>query len=119
MLPAPYQLPAAVILLASGIVSCFFGYRLFRAVLAIFGFIFGVIMASSVFGISSGTMMVVAFVIGGLIGAFILIVAYFLGVALAGAAIGASLAHLFFSAGNRDPSVLVVVLCAIAGAVAG
>jgi hypothetical protein len=118
MLPAPYQLPAAVILLASGIVSCFFGYRLFRAVLAIFGFIFGGIMASSVFGISSGTMMVVAFVIGGLIGAFILIVAYFLGVALAGAGIGAFVAHLLFSAGSRDPSVLVVVFFAIAGAVA-
>src|SRR2546421_443102 len=41
MLPASYQLPAAVLLLAGGIVSCFFGYRLFRTVLAIFGFILG------------------------------------------------------------------------------
>ena len=39
MLPATYQLPAAIVLLVGGIVACFFGYRLFRIVLAIFGFI--------------------------------------------------------------------------------
>ena len=27
MLPAPYQLPAALVLLLGGVVSCFFGYR--------------------------------------------------------------------------------------------
>ena len=41
MLPASYQLPAAIVLLVGGIVACFFGYRLFRIVLAIFGFILG------------------------------------------------------------------------------
>ncbi|MBI4263501.1 MAG: hypothetical protein HY657_03915, partial [Acidobacteria bacterium] len=51
MLPAVYQLPAAVVLLAGGIVSCFFGYRLFRIVLAIFGFILGALAASSIFGV--------------------------------------------------------------------
>ena len=117
MLPAPYQLPAAVLLLAGGIVSCFFGYRLFRTVLAIFGFIFGGMMASSVLGVSAGTMMVVAWVVGGLIGAFILTVAYFLGLALAGAAIGATVANVMFSVGGRDPGVIVVILFAIAGAI--
>jgi hypothetical protein len=118
MLPASYQLPAAAILLASGIISCFFGYRLFRTVLAIFGFILGALAASSVFGISSTTLMLVAAIAGGLVGAFILIAAYFVGVALAGAAIGAVIATAVFSAGSRDPSVYVVVLFAVAGAVA-
>src|SRR5258705_13527253 len=118
MLPASYQLPAAAILLASGIVSCFFGYRLFRTVLAIFGFILGALAASSVFGISNTTLMLVAAIAGGLVGAFILIAAYFVGVALAGAAIGAVIATAVFSAGSRDPSVYVVVLFAVAGAVA-
>jgi hypothetical protein len=118
MLPASYQFPAAALLLGAGIISCFFGYRLFRTVLAIFGFIFGALAASSVFGISNTTLMLVAALVGGLIGAFILITAYFVGVALSGAAIGAVFANLLFSAGNRDPSVYVVVLCAIAGAVA-
>jgi hypothetical protein len=118
MLPASYQLPAAAILLAGGIISCFFGYRLFRTVLAIFGFIFGGMLASSVFGVSDSTMMVIAFLAGGLIGAFILILAYFVGVALAGAAIGAAVANLMFSIGGRDPRVIVVILFAVAGAIA-
>ena len=117
MLPASYQLPAAAILLAGGVISCFFGYRLFRTVLAIFGFILGALAASSVFGISNTTLMLVAAVVGGLIGAFILIAAYFVGVALVGAGLGAVIANLAFSTGGRDPSVFVVVLFSIAGAV--
>jgi hypothetical protein len=118
MLPASYQLPAAALLLLGGTISCFLGYRLFRTVLAIFGFIVGGMLASSVFGVSNTTMMLAAWVVGGLVGGFILIFAYFLGVALAGAAIGAAVANLMFSIGNRDPRVVVVVLCSIAGAVA-
>ena len=34
-------------LLIGGVVSCFFGYRLFRIVLALFGFILGALAASS------------------------------------------------------------------------
>ncbi len=117
MLPAAYQLPAAVVLLVGGIVSCFFGYRLFRTVLGIFGFILGALAASSVFGVSNTGLMLVAAVVGGLVGAFILIAAYFVGVAMVGAGLGAVIANLVFSAGDRDPSVFVVVLCSIAGAV--
>jgi len=117
MLPAAYQLPAAAILLGGGIISCFLGYRLFRTVLAIFGFILGALAASSILGISNTTMMLVAAVAGGLIGAFILISAYFVGVALVGAGLGAAIANLAFSAGDRDPSVYIVILCSIAGAV--
>ena len=118
MLPASYQLPAAAMLLAGGVISCFFGYRLFRTVLAIFGFVLGGMLASSVFGVSNTTMMLVAWVLGGLVGAFILIFAYFLGVALAGAAIGAAVANVMFSMGNRDPRALIVILFSITGAIA-
>jgi hypothetical protein len=118
MLPVAYQLPYAALLLGAGAIACFFGYRLFRTVLAIFGFILGGMLASSVFGISNTTMMLVAWVVGGLIGAFILIVAYFVGVALMGAGLGAAVAHLLFSSGGRDPRVLVVIVCAVIGAVA-
>ena len=105
MLPASYQLPAAAILLGGGIISCFFGYRLFRTVLAIFGFILGALAASSLFGVSDTGLMLIAAVVGGLVGAFVLIAAYFVGVALVGAGLGAVIANLVFSAGDRDPSV--------------
>ncbi|HEY6360444.1 MAG TPA: DUF4203 domain-containing protein [Vicinamibacterales bacterium] len=116
MLPATYQLPAAIVLLLGGIVSCFFGYRLFRIVLAIFGFILGALAASSVFGVSDTGPMIVAAIVGGLVGAAILYAAYFVGVALIGAGLGAAIANMVFSASGRDPHFLVVVFFAIAGA---
>lgn len=118
MLPASYQLPAAIVLLLSGIVACFFGYRMFRLVLAIFGFIGGVVVASSVFGPSDRVWMIGAALVGGLVGAGILVAAYFIAVALFGAGLGTLLAHLAFSASDREPHVLIIMFCAVAGAVA-
>ncbi|MBI3049834.1 MAG: DUF4203 domain-containing protein [Acidobacteria bacterium] len=118
MLPATYQLPAAIVLLVGGIVACFFGYRLFRIVLAIFGFILGALAASSIFGVSDTGPMIIAAVVGGLVGAGILIAAYFVGVALIGAGLGATAANLFFATSDRDPHFLVVVFLSIAGATA-
>ena len=117
MLPAQYQLPAAIVLLMGGIVACFFGYRLFRIVLAIFGFILGALLASSVFGQSDTGPMIVAAVAGGLLGAGVLIAAYFVGVAIVGAGLGALMANLAFAAGDRDPHFLIVMFAAVLGAV--
>ena len=50
MLPASFQIPAAIILVAGGLLSCFAGYRVFRVVLAFFGFVFGALFASSAMG---------------------------------------------------------------------
>lgn len=116
MLPATYQLPAAIVLVLGGIVACFFGYRLFRIVLAFAGFILGGLLASSVFGISDTGPMVVAFLVGGLIGAAILIAAYFVGVALVGAGLGAAAANLLFAASDQPPHFLVIVMLTILGA---
>ena len=118
MLPASYQQPAAIVLLVGGIVACFFGYRLFRIVLALFGFILGALAASSMFGVSDTTPMIIAAGVGGLVGAGILIAAYFVGVALIGAGLGATAAHLFFATADRDPHFVVVVFLSIAGATA-
>jgi hypothetical protein len=118
MLPVTLQIPAAVILLAGGLVSCFAGYRLFRVVLSIYGFILGALVATSIAGAgSTGTLLIWA-VVGGLAGALILNFAYFLGVVLVGASIGAMLATVIFGRGGGDPHTVIVVLFAIAGAVA-
>lgn len=118
MLPASYQLPAAIVLIVGGTVACFFGYRLFRVVLAIFGFILGAMFASSLFGASETSLMVGAAVVGGLIGAALLIAAYFVGVALVGAGLGVLAAHLISAATRSEPSFLAIVLCAVIGAIA-
>ena len=59
MLPATFELPAAIVLILGGAVACFAGYRLFRVVLALYGFILGAMLASSVMGISNSVAMVV------------------------------------------------------------
>ena len=116
MLPVEYQAPAAVVLVAGGLLSCLFGYRLFKVVLAIFGFILGALLASSVFGTSDTTAMVIAAIVGGLAGAFLLLAAYFVGVALIGAGIGALVANLLWTRIQGDPHPIVVILLSIVGA---
>ena len=118
MLPASYQLPAAIVLLLGGVVACFFGYRLFRIVLAIFGFILGAFASSSVFGVSDTGPMVIAAIVGGLLGAGLLIGAYFVGVALVGAGLGAVAANLMFAATDQAPHFLVLAFLTVIGAVA-
>ena len=116
MLPASLQTPAALVLLVGGFISCFAGYRVFRIVLGIYGFILGALLASSAMGTEHTVWMVTAALVGGIIGALILIVAYFVGVALLGAGIGALAASLIWAAFGREPGALIVILFAIAGA---
>ena len=118
MLPATYQLPAAIVLLIGGIVACFFGYRLVRIVLAFAGFALGALLASSVVAASDTWAMLIAAVVGGLIGAGVLLAAYFVGVALTGAALGAVAANLMFAATGQDPHYMVLILLTLLGAAA-
>ncbi len=118
MLPASFQLPAAIILLAGGVISCFAGYRVFRLVLGIYGFILGALLASGATGTEHTTWMIAAALVGGVVGALILIAAYFVGVALLGAGIGALATSLIWASLDREPSAVVVILFSIAGALA-
>jgi hypothetical protein len=119
MLPASFQAPAAIILLVGGLLACFAGYRIFRVVLGIYGFILGALFASNVIGgEQSGAMMLAAAIGGGLVGALLLIAAYFVGVALIGAGLGAGAANLLGAALGREPHIVVVVVLAIIGALA-
>lgn len=116
MLPASYQLPAALVLLLAGIVACFFGYRLFRIVLAIAGFILGALVATSLFGAGDTWRTLGVALGGGLVGALLLFAAYYVGVALVGAGLGVLVGNLAFSAGDQEPHLLMVVLFSVAGA---
>src|SRR5688572_2340539 len=118
MLPATFQTPAAIVLLLGGLLACFAGYRVFRVVLAIYGFILGALVASSFMGTDQTMWMVLTWVAGGVIGALILLVAYFAGVALLGAGIGAAAAHMIWAAFKSEPAILIVILFSVAGALA-
>jgi len=116
MLPASFQTPAAIVLLIGGLISCFAGYRVFRIVLGIYGFILGALLASSAMGTEHTAWMIVAALAGGIVGALILIAAYFVGVALVGAGIGALAASLIWASLGREPHAIIVILFAVAGA---
>src|SRR6185436_8902138 len=118
MLPPSYEFPAAILLVIGGAVACFAGYRLFRFVLAIYGFILGARLASSMMASSNTAGMLVAAFLGGVAGALIMTFAYFVGIALIGAGVGALAANVFWSTWKSvDPPAVAVIALAIAGAV--
>jgi len=116
MLPASYQSIAAAVLLIGGALACVAGYRLFRVVLAVFGAILGGLAASSLIGESTPALMVGAAVGGAIAGALIMLAAYFVGVALIGAGLGAGVVHLVYTQLPGDPHPFLVVLAAVGGA---
>ena len=119
MLPHAYELPFAIVLVLSGALACFAGYRFSRLVLGLYGFIFGAMIASSIMGASNTMGMLAAALIGGAVGAVILVVAYFVGVALIGAGLGTLIAHAtwgWFQTG--EPPWQLVILASVIGAVA-
>lgn len=119
MLPPAYELPGALLLILTGAIACAAGYRFFRLILAIYGFIFGALIASSVMGITNTAGMVGAAILGGAVGAVVMMLAWFVGVALVGAGLGALLAHLVWGQfGTGDPPAVAVIVVSVAGAIA-
>jgi hypothetical protein len=118
MLPRTFEWPAAVLLVLGGALTCFAGYRLFRLVLVLYGFIFGALMASSAVGPTNTIGMVAAAIIGGVVGAVILTFAYYVGIGLVGAGLAALATHLVWNALSRsgDPPTVVIVLAGVIGA---
>src|SRR5262245_52850256 len=117
MLPASYELPAAVLIIAGGTIACLAGYRLFRIVLAIYGFVLGAVIASSIVGVSYTLGMITAALGGGVAGALILVFAYFAGIALVGGAVAALVTHgLWTQFASGQPPALLIVGASVAGA---
>ena len=118
MLPPSYELPAAILLVLGGALACFAGHRLFRLVLAIYGFILGAMLASSLMGVTNTVGMIAAALVGGVVGAVILVFAYFVGIGLVGAGFGALIANVGWGyVRSGDPPALTVIVLAILGAI--
>ncbi len=116
------EMPAVVALipLAIGAISCFWGHRLFRVVLGIVGFIVaGFLAGSFVFTLSGGSVVVaaIAAVVGGFIGAFLVSFIYYIGVFVLGAAGGWILGTIVTGVAGYDSrfviGIVLAVLCGI------
>ncbi len=118
MAAAMYDVPIALVLVISGALSCFAGYRLFRTVLAISGFIAGWLLAGTLVNVHGTAAAFLVSLVGGIVGALALVFAYFIAVALIGAGLGAVVAHVASSlAGIADPPWPLLVLLAVLGAI--
>ncbi len=116
MLPGAYQLPTGVLLMIVGLLACFAGYRLFRIVLTIYGFLLGALLASTLVHTPDTAALIVTLLVGGVFGAAILWFGYFVGVALAGGAFGAIVAQsAWTSIRGSEPGVLILAFAAILG----
>jgi Domain of unknown function (DUF4203) len=109
----------ALAAIAIGLLQCFAGYRIFRVVLGITGFMIGAVLAGYLVyhWTSSPLFTLIAAVIGGLIGAFLLGGLYKLGIFVIGAIFGVvATTALFALSGSTAPGWLLAVIalvCAI------
>lgn len=119
MLPASYTLPVAIIFIVGGLLACFAGYRMFRVVLGIYGFMLGAAITTSFMGASSTLALILAAIVGGLVGAVLFVAAYFVGVGLVGGLLGAlALQAGWHAVRHSDPPTAALVIVAVLGALA-
>jgi hypothetical protein len=101
-----------LIVLVLGAVVCFSGYRIFRVVLMLVGFLIGFTLGMAIMANSGGIGQILVGVVVGLIGAGIFYALYFVGVFLAGVALGAvvglTLASILGASGSL-PTILAIV----------
>jgi hypothetical protein len=112
---------AYVLLFAVGFLSCFLGYRLFRLLLGLWGFLAGTAIALTLLqgsGIGPLPKLVIALA-GGVAGAMLVSLLYTLGVFLFGAGFGLLVASVIReNLGGFSPWPLVVILALGAGVAA-
>jgi hypothetical protein len=115
MLPASYATPAAIVIAVGGLLACFAGYRLFRVVLGLYGFVCGALFTTHVMGAAAGTWtLIVAAFVGGLVGALLMYAAYFIGVGLVGAGLAALALNVAWRfIGGDVPTVALVIGCVL------
>jgi hypothetical protein len=117
MIPGAYATPTAVIFAVGGLLTCFAGYRLFRVVLGLYGFLAGALIASHIPASGNTWTVLMAIVAGGVVGALVMVFAYFVAVGLVGAGLAAMLLHYVWKLVGGDPPTLLLVVVCVAGAV--
>ena len=104
-----------------GALQCFFGYRIFKFILGLIGFLLGGALAAAIgYGISQEeAVALLSGLVGGFIGAALMVLLYFVGVFLIGALLGGVLGAVLFAVAESTPApAVVLILAVIAGVVA-
>ena len=119
MIPASYITLAAVVCVVGGLLTCFAGFRLFRIVLALYGFFAGAMIGSHLGDSANAWAVAMYGLVGGVVGAALMVVAYFVGVGLIGAGLAALVLNLAWKAiGGEPPTILIVIVCVVGAVLA-
>jgi hypothetical protein len=107
-------------LIVFGLLNCFYGYRVFRFLLGVWGFIGGVTLGVWLMrGIEVGPLgQLLGALIAGILGVFIVTFLYILGVFLFGAGFGLLVASLLFQSWPAVPQWPVAIILCVLGGVA-
>jgi len=116
VIPEAYVIPAALVLAIGGLLACFAGFRLFRVVLALYGFVIGAVLTTGILGAPDPWTLTMGVIVGGVVGTVLAILAYYLGVGLIGAGLGVLILHLFWRLVGGEPPTLALVIMAVVGA---
>jgi len=112
----------ALLSIAFGLLNCFFGYRLFKFMLGVYGFLLGALVGALVAGGVAGGqawVLIVGAVIGGIVGAALMVLLYLVGVFVVGAVAGMLLANAVGAVLGIDmPTLVVIILAVVVGIVA-
>lgn len=103
-----------------GILSCFWGYRAFKVVLGVVGFGIGAYLGASTgayFTGGFGVIAVIAGLIGGLIGAALVTIVYFVGIFVLGALFGWVIYTMIAGAVGYGPQVILLIVLALIGGI--
>lgn len=104
-----------------GALQCFLGYRIFKFILGLTGFLLGGALAGAIgYAISQEeAVALLAGIVGGFIGAALMVVLYFIGIFLIGALLGGVLGTVLFAvAGSNPEPAVLLILAVITGVVA-
>jgi hypothetical protein len=112
--------PAYLVLIVLGVLNCLAGYRLFRALLAIWGFLGGAGLAFSLLqGAHLGPLvLVVASVIAGIVGAILVTALYWVGVFLFGVGFGLIVASALEPQLHTGSGWVLELVLAVVGGIA-
>ncbi len=113
MPPVTVHMPVASILLGGGLLACFLGYRLMRVVLAVGGFVSGVILATTSIADTQTLLGVLLVIACGAAGALAAVVLYLSTVGLVGAGLAAFVLGLLM---DGDPPVWLLLATGAVGA---
>ena len=109
-----------IISIIIGLLQCFLGYRKFKFILGVLGFMFGAILAGTI-GLQISEESYIALisgVLGGFVGAALFMVLYYIGIFVMGAALGGGLAYLIISTSSNSESIPLIVMAVIGGILA-